>query len=546
MGQAVGQQPDQIPIGMAPDSAPATGGVPPNLNDPSGPLAAGVQQFFGDLNPASAVRAAWQGAMSDPANPLNGAVAAIVNPMIAQSAQRLAAAKQAIATGDHSGAAIHFVGAIPVLGPAMDDLASAIRAGDHTKAAKALGDIAALAGPTLASAGADAAAEAAAPKVGAAAQDAAEAKIASAMGPQNGWGRSVAGKKLSATAEDVAPAVLAAGPNAIRTSGLAQFVDQQLQAASEAWNAAEANRQVGRPIPTAPIIAQLQSRLDALTAQPVDATRVIPSLEGAGGRPTPSGLTRNVQTGRMQAAPEPVGRPIGQAVDKPNVDAQRAVLQDAIDKLRTLGPIASYDALRTIRQGYDLGADYSPSIASTSQQNLSSRMHSAGNQAAAGAIRDALAAADPTLAAANANFSIWQKASDVMDAADEINRTATKGGNFAAVAKIMPVMLGAGAGSAVGGLEGAQIGGFLAGALKVAQDSGFTTKVATARLLGSLSSAIRAGDASSVIRAMAALASVTGTSVPVINQSLAGAGGPAVFTPQDNVNLAAANRGGGS
>jgi len=531
---------------LSTDPSAAKVGAPPNLNDPNGPLAVGAQQFISDLNPAPAIKTAWDAAIhgQDPV------AAAIINPIIAQSAQRLAAARTALAQGDHSTAALHFLGTVPVVGPIADDLLSAVRSGDHTKAAKALGDAAALAGPTLMSGGADIAAEAAAPTVADAAQAGAESRIASAMGPQNGWGRSKAGKKLSATAADVAPDVLAAGPNAVRTSGLASFVDTNLQAASDAWKAAEADRRPGRAIDTGPIIAQLQSKIDALTAQPIDANRLVPSLEGPGGRPLlPSRQTRDPMTGQVQAAPNVVGRPIGAPVQGPNRAPQIAVIQGAINRLKQLGPMATYEDLRKIRQDYDAGSDYSPSIASTSEQNTASKQNSVGNKAAAGAIRDALAQSDPKLAAANANLNIWQKASDVMDAADEINRTATKGGNFAAVAKIMPAMLGASGGAALGGIEGAQIGGFLGAALKVASDSGYTTKIATARALGTLSSAIRAGDAATVARTLASIASITGTVVPVVNQSLSGAGASVpVNIPQDpiNVPLAAANRGGGS
>lgn len=516
-------------------SAPAT--PPPNLNDPNGPLAVGVQQFFHDLNPVPTMQTAWDAAMhgQDPV------AAAIVNPIIAQSVSRLAAARAAMAQGDHSTAALHFLGTVPVVGPIVDDLASAVRSGDHNAAAKALGDAAALAGPTLVSGGADVAAEAAAPKVGAAAQNAAESGIADAMGPQNGWGRSRAGKENAANAEKVAPAVLAAGPNAISTGGLGKFVDAQLQAASDAWNTAESARRVGRPIPTAPIIAQLQARLDSLTAEPISGslpqrtpvTSTSPIL-GPNGQP--------IQTTTMQA------QPIGQAVQGPNRSPQIAVIQGAIDRLKKLGPVATFEDLRTLRKDYDEGADYRPGLASTSEQNTASKQNASGNKSAAGAIRDALAQSDPALAKANGQYSMWQKASDVMDAADEINQSATKGGNFATVAKLMPMMLGTSAGGALGGAEGAAIGGFIGTALKAARDSGYTTQVLTSRLLGTLASAIRAGDASTVMRTIAAIGSATGTVVPAVNQSLAGAGSSVpVNIPQDpiNVNLAA-NRGGGS
>lgn len=495
---------------LSTDPTAAKVGPPPNLNDPNGPLAVGAQQFISDLNPVPAVSAVAHAMASNPMDPFGSAVGAIVNPMIAQSAQRLAAAKQAIANGDHSGAVIHFVGAIPVIGPAMDDLASAVRSGDHEKAAKAMGDLTALIAPTGLGVDAAAATEAAAPTVADAAQAGAESRIASAMGPQNGWRRSVMGKKMSARAREVAPDVLAAGPNAVRTSGLASFVDTNLQAASDAWKAAENARPSLQVLPTRPIIAQLQQRIDAMTAQPLFDTD-------------------------------------GTPVTGPNRAARIQAIQGAIDRLQQLGPEADFAQLRKLRQDYDEGSDYSPSIAAPQEQNTASKQHSLGNKAAAGAIRDALAQSDPKLAAANADLNIWQKASDVMDAADEINRTATKGGNFAAVAKLMPVMLGTTGGAALGGMEGAQIGGFLGAALKIAQDSGYTTKIATARALGTLSSAMRAGDFAAVARTMATIASITGTVVPAMNQSLAGVGGPPVAIPQDpiNVNLAA-NRGGGS
>jgi hypothetical protein len=77
-------------------------------------------------------------------------LAPIVRYVIATSSAELAAAKQAMANGDHAAAATIYAAAVPVdRGPA-DDLATALRTGDGVGATKAMDDLVALLGALMA------------------------------------------------------------------------------------------------------------------------------------------------------------------------------------------------------------------------------------------------------------------------------------------------------------------------------------------------------------------------------------------------------------
>jgi uncharacterized membrane protein len=498
---------------------------PATLTPESHPaVAAGVGQFFSDLNPTSLAELIAK----NPGDPIG----AVLGALGQSSKEHVKAGMDAMDKGDHAAAASHFVGAVPVVGPVVDKLLTSVRNKDEKGIAESLGSFAALAAPVVASGGAAAAGEAVAPKIGEAAQARAVSNVADALGPINNWGRSRSGKQFSQMAEEAAPDVLAAKPpaTALSRDALAKFVTKQFENSSTAWETAEDARFKGQSLPTQPIVNELQQRLDAITAHPVPGNQVqrtavtstSPILDASG---------KPIQTTTLKA------QPIGEDVPKPNTDAQRAVLQDAIARLKKLGPIARYDDLRTLRQGYDLGADYKPSPLSTPEENVTSQQNSAGNRIASGAIRDTLAKADPKLAQANAQFSMWKNAQDVVAAADELNRTQPKGGSFQAVQKVMPMVLGGLGGAATGIPGGAEIGGFIAGALKMAKDGGYTTQVATARYLSDLADAIKAGNAPKVFRTIAAISAATGMQVPAINQSLAGLQQPVINTGQP-VNVA--------
>jgi hypothetical protein len=511
------------PIGQSASDASA----PPNLSASAHPaIAAGVGQFFSDLSPVSLAETI----ASNPGDPIGAVLSAIGQ----SSKEHAKAGVEAMKNGDHAAATAHFVGSIPVVGPVFDQLMTSVRNRDEEGTARALGSMAALAAPAVVSGGASAAGEAAAPAIARAAESRAVSNVAESMAPMGNWGKSGAGKQFFQMAQEAAPDVLAAKPpiTTLSRGALADFVTKQFTNSSQAWETAEDARFKGSSLPTAPIIVELQKKLDAITAHPIEGSQVQRTPVT-----TTSSILAPTAVGR-EASAQPIqtttlkAEPIGKDVPKPNTDAQRAVLQDAITRLKQLGPIARYDDLRTLRQGYDLGADYKPSPLSTPEEKVTSQQNSAGNSGAAGAIRDALAKDDPNLAKKNAQFSIWKNAQDVVAAADELNRTQAKGGTYAVVSKITPILLGGGAGAATGIPGGAEIGGFIGGALKMAQDAGVTTKVAVARGLSDLSDAIKSGNTAKLFRSVAAIAAATGTQVPVLSQSLAGLPNPVVNTGQ--------------
>lgn len=501
---------------------------PIDLSPSSHPLIAeGVSQFFSDLNPMNMAKLIAE----NPGDPLG----AMVRAMGTQSAERLKAAKQAANSGDHAQAALHYLGAIPFIGAPIDDLFSSLRTGDKEGAARAAGSVAAVLAPGVLSGGAAEGAAAVAPRIADAAEARATGNIASAMGPTNGWGRSAQGRLNAARAAEVAPDVLAAKPPySLSATTFDKFIDKNFKAVSDAWDTAEANRLQGTPINTQPIIERLQSRLDALNPQPVQgslpqrtAVTTTSPILGPNGQP--------IQTTTMQA------QPIGQSLAVRNQSPQAVVIQKAIDDLKKLGPITTYDELRKFRKDADIGSDYRPSIAAKPEENTASEQSARGNRVVAGETRDALAANDPALAKANAPFSIWKAASDVRDAADDINRAATKGGSFAVVSKLMPAVLGALGGGATGIPGAAEVGGFIGAALKMAKDSGYSTQVATARAMSDLADAIRSGNATRVFRSLAAVSAASGATVPALNQSLPA--GPSV-TIGDTAQLDARTKGG--
>jgi tetrahydromethanopterin S-methyltransferase subunit F len=106
-----------------------------------------------------------------------------------------------------------------------------------------------------------------------------------------------------------------------------------------------------------------------------------------------------------------------------------------------------------------------------------------------GALREHLAKLDPSTAAANAEYSLYKTATDVMDATAEIERVRPKVGR-----QLIARLTGATVGGQAAGAAGA-VGGFILGpVLDSVMSSGATTKLQTAQLMSKLAKAIRAGD----------------------------------------------------
>ncbi len=256
-------------------------------------------------------------------------------------------------------------------------------------------------------------------------------------------------------AADVAPQI-ARDPDlgALSRSGLADKVGAKLQEAEAALDAAADARNPNRVEYTGPILAELEARKARLTAQ-------------------------TARVGTFKAGEDVVPTP-----NAPRV----AVINQAIDEIKQLGPVVNYDALRQIRQAYDgqAKAVYAPAVTADFLQKQGSKLGAAD---VTGVLRDRLAKFDPQTAAANATYSFYRSANDVLQAAEETERTRPKVGR-----QIIARLTGSVVGGEAGGLPGA-LAGYVAGPIADAvANSGPTLRIGYARKLASLADALRAHD----------------------------------------------------
>src|SRR5207247_10371873 len=119
--------------------------------------------------------------------------------------------------------------------------------------------------------------------------------------------------------------------------------------------------------------------------------------------------------------------PLGaDVVPGPNA-ARVAVIDQAVDELRQLGPEARYEPIRRIRQAYDSQAKtvYSPSVTADYLKAHGGKLGAADGT---GTLREGLARWDPKTAAANSQYSLYRTANDVLEATAEVERTRPKVG----------------------------------------------------------------------------------------------------------------------
>lgn len=182
------------------------------------------------------------------------------------------------------------------------------------------------------------------------------------------------------------------------------------------------------------------------------------------------------------------GRPIGvDVVPEPN-QVRVAQIDKAISEIKRLGPVARYEPLRRIREAYDAPARavYSPAVTTDFLKAQGGKLGAAD---VTGTLREALAKFDPETAKANAEYSLYRKADDVLSATAEVERTRPKVGR-----QIMARLTGSVVGEQAAGVPGAVAGFLLGPALDAAINSGVTTKLQTAKLMTRLADAVRKGD----------------------------------------------------
>jgi hypothetical protein len=207
----------------------------------------------------------------------------------------------------------------------------------------------------------------------------------------------------------------------------------------------------------------------------------------------------------------PLGSPVVAAPYQSHAD----VITQAIADVQKLGPAATYDSLRTIRQAHDqvAKAKYNPSVTQDFQKVLG---QANGSADVAGVLRETLATADPATAAINKDYSFYRKVDDVIQAAEEVDRSRPK------VARTIISRL---TGAIVGGQSAGRLGAVVGGILGPTLETGLKAltegrKIVMARYLADVAKALRTGEAPAIEAALRKLRAVS-----VVTQSVAKSSG---------------------
>lgn len=432
------------------------------------------------INPLTAAQGIYQAVR----HPIDTGTA-ILGQMGDQWSQGLDLAKQ----GRYVEGAGHMAaGSLPVIGPTAAQIGEQAASGDR---AGAVGATAGLFAPMLVKPGLNALRRAAPEGLRATVAEHLEAKgaqrVADVMSPKIGANKT----RFGNMADQVAPE-LAKNPDmaAWSRAGLQAKVQQAFEAAQTQLDEAADARNVGKAFDTKPILDALQEARNKLVAEPVDASRPIPSVENG----------------------VPQGRPIGETVEpKPNAPRIGAI-DDVIAEVKQLGPIARYESLRRIRQAWDSVAKpiYNESMTA---DYLKVKGNALGAADATGALREHLATFEPATDAANQKYSLYKKANDVLTATAEVERTRPRVGR-AIIARLTGTILGGEAGGTVGAAAGFVLGPTAESVLA----AGGTTKIQTAQLMTRLAAAIRTGDVATVDSTLSRLQRMVPTSAVQISQ----------------------------
>lgn len=314
----------------------------------------------------------------------------------------------------------------------------------------------------------------------------AQARVVDVMAPKVGPNK----PRFGGIAERVAPAVvkdLVQDGAPFSRDGLHQAMADKLSAAETALDDAASARNPNQVVHTAPVLRSLQTKRDALTAQ----------------------------THRVD------GLPAGEDVAPAPNAARIRQIDQAMDEVSRLGPVANYEALRRIRQAYDgpAKAVYAPAVTADYITAQGSKLGAAD---VTGVLRQTLADMDPSTAHANADYSLYRSVNDVLDATAEVERSRPTVGR-----SIMASGVGAITGEAAGAMFGQQgVGAAVGGVLGPLVERGVNTKVApalklqVARQLGVLADAIRSSQPTKVETTLRVLRplifSTTGLTEPVV------------------------------
>lgn len=454
-------------------------GLTSHLDQPQGnPVGRFIEGAAQNLNPVTA--AEFVGKLFT--SPLE-AGKAVVEPSVAQLGQVMPAYRE----GRPLAALGHAAAAVPIVGPTIANAVETMQGGN---VAGGFGQMAGFAAPFVAGPAMRAGVsgfKAVAPEMAgqlANTLDAASAeRLAGVMSPQVGAKKVNFGKQ----AVDIAPQLAREpGLNAFSREGLHGGVAQKLQEASDALDAAADARLVSQQVKTGPLLAKMKEAIDALTAQPVEGSAFPRNTK------TPPAPTRGQQlegvTGELTPSQVADTQPIGEAVEPGPNASQIATLRQIQQEVAALGPVAPYESIRRIRQAWDQVAR-TKYLASNAEDALTSTGKTTGAEKGTGALRDALAGADETTAAANARYHLFKTADDILSITQERERVRPKVGRG-----LMRVATGAMIGSMEGGATGGGIGAIAGAIANKAAEMAPTFQIMIARRLAGVADALRNGD----------------------------------------------------
>jgi hypothetical protein len=355
-------------------------------------------------------------------------------------------------------------GLLPMIGPAAGQAGE--RLGNPETRMRGLGNAMGLLAPEAVTAGARGLMTG---SRGAAAADALDAgatsRLVDVTAPKTGPNKA----RFGNMADKVAPRLAREdGMGAASRSGLADKVAERLADAQSALDTAADERNGLKTFETAPLVAQLKAAraklvsnaVKASEAERVTSERVSPILD---------------ERGKPTVVTEQSAKPLGRDVVPTENQPAYGTLTRMINEVAALGPVAQYESLRRLRAAWDEGAklQYAPSMAA---DYLKKQAIGRASSNAAGIMRDSLAAAEPETAAANAEFTFWKRADDVLSAAEEADR-------------VRPTRLRRTIADSASGMSKS----VLPSLIERIASSGYTTKIASARLLANLADAIRGG-----------------------------------------------------
>lgn len=447
------------------------------------------------------------GSMVNPITIAKGAYGMVRHPidtydaMVDQSAEQFTKAREAYDRGGVSEAVGHAAaGAIPMIGPLAADIGEQAASGDYAGAAGAT--IGLLAGPKVLKEAVRLPVRL--PAVRAALEKGAQSRVADVMTPKasNQMARRMAGQ-----AEKIAPQILKENKMGWSRAALQEQILGKLDEATSQLDEATDARLAARAIDTQPIREALEKKRGAQTvkaaeasqAQPVTSTRTSPILDESG---------RPVEVTSRSAAP--YGRDVVPGPNQPRVGQ----IDQALSELEQIGPTSTYEPLRKMRAAYDKPAKmvYNKSLV---DDFLKKTGEAEGAADVTGALRETLAKADPATAEANARYALYKSASDILEAAEQIEKVKPKMGRLI-MARLTATIFGGHA----GGPAGAAAGFVLAPAVDSLVNAGFTTKLKTAQVMQAIANAAKAGDVPKVNNGLQQLLKSASTvRVPVTAQS---------------------------